>query len=130
MSAASVLVLLDGAREAFRPGETLAGEYRVSADEAVPVDAVELSVMWYTEGQGDEDLGVHHFRRWGPDPPLQGRFEVALPATPLSYDGVLIKVRWCVRVRAFLAGGRERIGEAPFRLGETRPAVTSGGASR
>jgi hypothetical protein len=123
MSTPSAVVLLDGARQAYRPGEVLAGTYRVTGD--APPEAVELSVLWYTEGKGSEDLGVYHFRRWeaGPeDAPPEGRFEVALPPAPLSYDGVIVKMRWCVRVRAFLAGGRELLGEAPFRLGETRPA--------
>jgi hypothetical protein len=35
----------------------------------------------------------------------------------LSYEGELLTIRWCVRLRAFLRGGREACLEHPFRLG-------------
>ncbi len=52
----------DGHR-AFRPGEELRCEYQLDAVEARDVQAVEASVLWHTEGKGDEDLAVHHFER-------------------------------------------------------------------
>ena len=99
----------------------------VAADE---VKAVEVSVLWYTEGKGDEDLAVHDFWRSsaeggdGLDLRRPGRFSTVLPKSPLSYRGVLVKIRWCVRVRVFLTRGREVMGELAFRLGEV-PAVRS-----
>ena len=47
-----------------------------------------------------------------------GRFSTTLPASPLSYDGVIVKIRWCVRVRVFPRQGKEVVGELPFVLGE------------
>jgi hypothetical protein len=119
-----VSIKIDNRQAPHAPGETLAGEYQIDAVEAAELSAVELSVLWYTEGKGDEDLGIHYFeRRTDEDSqnnaPLTElrRFSVALPASPLSYEGVLIKLRWCVRVRVFLKSGRNYFGELPFRLG-------------
>ena len=39
-----------------------------------------------------------------------------LPTTPLSYQGQLISLQWGVRVRIFLADGREIVAEQPFHL--------------
>lgn len=128
MSRTSVVIRCDGNGRAYRPGEALAGEYWVEAAGPGEVRAVEVSVMWYTEGKGDEDFAVHDFRRLsiderpGIDPRCPGRFSTVLPNSPLSYDGQILKLRWCVRVRAFLAGGREVLGQYSFRLGSVPPA--------
>jgi hypothetical protein len=105
-------------------GATLAGEYQIDAVDAAELDAVELSVLWYSEGKGDEDLGVHYFERRtsedeNEDAPLTElrSFSIPLPKSPLSYEGVLIKLRWCVRVRAFLKSGRNNFAELHFQLG-------------
>ena len=118
-----VSIKIDHRPTAHAPGETLSGEYQIDAVEATELNAVELSVLWYTEGKGDEDLGVHHFERrtdedQDPMPLTELRkFSVTLPGSPLSYEGVLIKLRWCVRVRVFLKSGRNYFAELPFRLG-------------
>jgi hypothetical protein len=97
----------------------------VAAD---PPRAAEHSVLWYTEGKGEEDLGVHFFERIVDParlPPAApgSRFEVALPASPLTYEGVIVKVRWCVRVRYFFAGGRDFVSEHEFVMGRVPPAM-------
>jgi hypothetical protein len=85
--------------------------------------AVELSILWYTAGKGEEDMAVHHFERLVDEPlrPLDlrvpRRFATMLPASPLSYDGVIVKICWCVRLRVFLTPGQETMSEMPFRLG-------------
>jgi hypothetical protein len=45
------------------------------------------------------------------------RFSTVLPASPLSYDGEIVKICWCVRLRLFLPQGQEALTEVPFRLG-------------
>lgn len=123
-----VLVRFDRDRPAYRPGEDLAGRFTWQADEPSDAEAVEVSILWYTEGKGDEDLGVHHFQRLGAEgdlPPPSGRerrFATRLPPSPLSYDGLIVKVCWVVRVRVFLRGGGELLGEAPFRVGDVARA--------
>ena len=45
------------------------------------------------------------------------RIMALLPASPLSYHGAILSIRWCVRVRAFFERDREVVGELPFTLG-------------
>src|SRR5262249_36174480 len=108
MSDTEILIQLDRAPPLYQPGDALAGGYEVRVPPARALAAVELSVLWYTEGKGEEDIGVHHFGRLAQregNLPLPGqveRFATPLPRSPLSYDGVVVKIRWCVRVRVFL----------------------------
>jgi hypothetical protein len=114
--------------EAYRPGDVLRGAFCLEGDATADLKTVELSVLWRTEGKGDEDLGVIHYAEWTPasektiDLSQPRAFEVQLPRTPLSYDGVIVKVYWCARVRARWAGAMEVVEEAPFRLGNVAPA--------
>jgi hypothetical protein len=84
--------------------------------------------MWYTEGKGDEDLNVHHFERWTDgqlqqlDLSLPIALRCELPRSPLSYEGTLLRIRWCVRLRMFCSGGREIVVETPFQLVCDAPA--------
>ncbi len=52
------------------------------------------------------------------------RFAIVLPPSPLSYDGQIVKVCWCVRVRLFLPHAQVAVAELPFRLGSV--AIASG----
>ena len=75
--------------------------------------------------EGEEDLSVHHFQRFANDNgDVDFRrtqpFTTRLPNSPLSYDGPLIRIRWCVRVRVFLENGKDTVGEKIFRLGSTK----------
>ncbi|HUT88671.1 MAG TPA: hypothetical protein VMY37_04195 [Thermoguttaceae bacterium] len=123
MNEPMVTIRFDGNGRAYQPGETLSGEYRLESIRREDVKAVELSVLWHTDGKGDEDLAVHDFRRLSAedgdwiDARSPGRFSTVLPKSPLSYQGVIVKLRWCVRVRVFLARDREVVGELPFQLG-------------
>ncbi len=106
----------------YQPGEILSGQYTVDSASPSDIGAVETSVLWYSEGKGDEDLAVHEFWRKSSedgdfiDPRRPERFSTTLPQSPLSYDGRIIKIRWCVRVRAFV-GRKEIVAEEPFQLG-------------
>ena len=106
----------------YQAGGPLTATWRVSRVTLDQLEAIEVSVMWHTEGKGDEDLHVHHFhrvvesqiRRVGLAD--EQSIQCVLPATPLSYHGRLISLRWCVRLRLFLANGREIVAEQPFYL--------------
>lgn len=121
-----ITILLAGNGRAFQPGDTLAGEYWVEGLDPDEVKAVEFSVLWHTEGKGEEDLGVVAFRRhendhgWPFVSRLGEHFAAVLPEGPLSYDGWIVKIRWCVRVRVFPRHGRELVGAREFLLGEVR----------
>lgn len=109
---------------AYQPGARLRCDYQIDAVDAEEVQAVEASVLWHTDGKGDEDMGVHYFeRRQASDDGVEDlrqlrRFETTLPNSPLSYDGSIVKIQWCVRLRAFLKKGKEVMLDHPFLLGQ------------
>jgi len=112
----------------YQPGEWLTVEYTCSAlgDEAIP--AVERSVVWYTEGKGEEDLGVHFFERIATPSGVaavvpDGTVAVRLPRSPLTYEGVIVKIRWCFRLRLFFESGRDHVSEHVFALGRVPPSL-------
>ena len=120
----SIQIRLIGDTDCYEPGDTLAGEFFVEIDEPKSIRAVEISVLWFTEGKGEEDLAVHFFKRVGNDNGdfvdmrQSQAFQTELPVSPLSYDGVIVKIHWCVRIRVFLSRGREFAHEQAFRLGQ------------
>ena len=128
MNEPEIIIRLDENGRTYLPGATLSGEYRIEALEDQTLQAVEVSVLWYSEGKGDEDLAVHEF--WRKDagsaalgsPRRPDRFSTTLPQSPLSYDGQIVKIRWCVRVRAIFKCGRDLVAQKTFRLGNVPPA--------
>jgi hypothetical protein len=119
----------------YQPHDSLAVKYSIAGIENEQVRAIEHSVLWYTEGKGEEDLGIHLFQRITdqallPPAAVTGSFSTQLPASPLSYEGVIVKVRWCVRVRLFFQGGRDFVTEHEFDMGCLPPARPVAGAAR
>ncbi len=110
-------------QHALEPGETLDFEYCIQRVSGELIDRLEVSVGWYTEGKGSEDRGILFFRSLSRNElsqtPLSEphRLETVLPSNPLSYEGRLFKIRWCIRLRLFLSDGREISAEHPFYLG-------------
>jgi len=122
MSVPSVEIRLNRDQPVYHPGEVLSGTYRPRHVVGDQVQASEASVLWYTEGKGDEDMGVHAFWRnsveagdWI-DPVRPTPFQTTLPPSPLSYEGQIITIRWCLRVRLFLYGGKDVLQQYDFRL--------------
>lgn len=122
-----ISICLEDQKKQYQPGEELVCEYQIDAVEASDVQAVEASVLWYTEGKGEEDLSVHYFERRIPSDAEAGdlrpmrRFRTRLPNSPLSYRGAILKVCWCVRVRVFLRRGKDAVYDYPFQLGSVPP---------
>jgi hypothetical protein len=127
----AVLLVVDEPSGAYQPGDELTGRFLIEGTKPWEVRAAELSVLWYTAGKGEEDMAVHHFERLVDEPavPLDLRlprtFSTKLPLSPLSYEGQIVKVCWCARVRLFLPHGQTTVAETAFRLGSV-PAATSG----
>ena len=127
MNEPEIIIRLDENGRIYLPGATLSGEYRIEGVEALSLQAVEVSVLWYSEGKGDEDMAVHEFWRKGADsgqlgdPRRPDRFSTTLPQSPLSYDGQIVKIRWCVRVRVIFKRGRDLVAQSVFRLGNVPP---------
>jgi hypothetical protein len=121
-------VCLGGNRKEYSAGDELVCEYQIDAVDSADIQAVEASVIWITEGKGEEDLGVHFFERRLPADAEGGdlrpmrRFKVLLPNSPLTYDGAIVRIRWCVRLRLFARRGKEFVLEYPFTLGAVPPA--------
>jgi hypothetical protein len=118
-----ISIQIDHGQQVFEPGEVLAGAFQIDAVDPAELQAVEISVLWFTEGTGEEDLGVHYFEQLTADNAAelnlqeQRRFQTVLPNSPLSYEGVSVKICWCVRVRVFLRQGRDFVAEKAFQLG-------------
>ncbi len=114
-----LLSLQDG----LLPTDEMQFEYSIHRISAQRIDRLEISVAWYTEGKGSEDFGVHHFESHSRAQLVKRslsqprRASTVLPCAPLSFEGRLFKIRWCVRLRLFLADGREISTEHPFFLG-------------
>jgi hypothetical protein len=130
MSATAKMLKLDRPSGIYQPGERMTGYFIAEGGQAQNIRAAELSVLWYTTGQGEEDFAVHHFKRLVDEPEQRldlrspVRFAVTIPSSPLSYDGRIVKVCWCVRLRLFPQQGPETVEEAAFRLGEVPAAAT------
>ena len=135
MNEPEIIIRLDEDGRAYLPGATLSGEYRIEAVERSSLKAIEVSVLWYSEGKGDEDLDVHEFWRKDADsselgdPHRPDRFSTTLPRSPLSYDGQIVKIRWCVRVRVIFKRGRDLVAQKLFRLGNVPPPKASTGGA-
>lgn len=116
-------------QQALEPGELLEFEYCIQRISAQMISRLELSVTWYTEGKGSDDIGVHYFESHSRSDLAKTalsqprKIAVELPATPLSFEGRLFKIRWCIRLRLFLADGREKIAQQRFYLGSVTSEI-------
>lgn len=94
---------------ALAPGAELRGRIDWRA-EGGSVESVLVSLLWYTEGKGTEDVGiveqveVEH-------PSLQGThdFSFRLPDFPWSFSGTLISLVWAVEASLDPGGTVERV---------------------
>jgi hypothetical protein len=104
-----VSLQFDRADRRYEPGDWIAARYRI-------------------EGLGDEPIeAVHFFERatdgkTATDGDGAVSFRTRLPASPLSYEGVIVKVRWCARVRIFFRTARDFVSEHVFEVGRLPPA--------
>ncbi len=122
MKRSKISIGLSDEKLAYRPGDVLVGQYSIDAVGEDKVVAIESSVIWITEGKGEEDMGVHFFdRQKGPFDSRQVRkptkFSTVLPGSPFSYDGMMVRVRWAIRVRVFFEVQPDCTEELYFRLG-------------
>ena len=112
----------------YDPGEWVTVEYCIEGLNGERPRALERSALWYTEGKGEEDLGVHSFERFATADTIdrvvpEGTFAIQLPTSPLSYEGVIVKIRWCIRLRVFFESGRDHVSEHVFNVGRVPPSI-------
>ncbi len=122
-------------RTAFEPGETLYGLAGWQLDQA-PAE-VYVRLTWYTEGKGDQDVGVAVEKMFENPPAVDARnFEMTLPDHPYSFSGHLISIRWALeliidkraskRLDIIIAPGAEELRPASFAgEGDGQPAQSS-----
>ena len=129
MTTAALNLTFGRNRTEFAPGETLAVEYYLDPSCARrDRGARNLGLVVHGgqrgRGYGRPLLRADRTRRpWVSSTFTEPRsFETVLPNSPLSYEGVIVKIHWCVRACAFLARGKQFVEECPFRLGNIPPA--------
>jgi hypothetical protein len=109
-------------RTDWSPGETLTGRVRLSPELADAAGTLRVEVGWVSESGAAEQEQDQQPAEEGPADGDGRRFTFPLPPAPLSYEGVLMKLRW--RVRAEVSVGRRKTSaEATFRLGRVAPVV-------
>lgn len=106
----------------YQMGQVMTVSWRVRRPGSERLSGLEASVLWFTEGKGDVDLQVHSFHQWSEsdlrqlDLSIWHSFRCELPLSPLSYEGTLLRINWCVRMRLFCEGSKEIVVQTPFRL--------------
>jgi hypothetical protein len=82
---------------AFLPGEMVEGTVSWQLDR--PAEMAELRLFWYTQGKGDQDVGVVSTVPFA-NPGLQDRrvFRVSLPDGPFSFSGKLVSLLWALEL--------------------------------
>jgi hypothetical protein len=121
-------VQLELVETALRPGGEVSGAFVIPGGPPADAESVELSVLWHTSGKGTEDLGVVHYQGWKAadgtlaQMPNPCTFSAALPRTPWTYDGELIRIHWVARVRVRHGETGEVIREAPFTVSPGGPS--------
>jgi hypothetical protein len=97
MSKSNMSIEIKDGKEAFGPGDSMDGS--VTWDlETVP-DMVELRLIWFTKGKGDQDYGVvatEQFR--SPRASEMRQFNFTLPTGPYSFSGRLISLIWALEL--------------------------------
>ena len=84
---------------AFYPGDAIEGKafWRLET----PPRSVELRLFWYTEGKGEQDVGIVEAVAFvNPAAEDSRPFHLRLPEGPYSFSGKLISLLWALEVVA------------------------------
>ena len=80
----------------YWPGETITGVAEWDVDRTV--DALEIRLIWFTDGIGDRDTAVVDQLVCEQMPHGSQRFEFSLPRGPYSFSGKQISLTWAVEL--------------------------------
>ncbi|MFC1760734.1 hypothetical protein ACFL6U_01480 [Planctomycetota bacterium] len=90
---------LEALKTNYRPGEVVAGSVSWQFDK--PVKKLDLRLIWYTQGKGDEDTGLVESQIFEQPGHAEKRsFRFVLPNGPYSFSGTLISLTWALEVVA------------------------------
>jgi hypothetical protein len=106
-------IQLDGRRDLYVPGETIAGIASWQLD--APADAMEVRLFWYTRGKGTQDVHVVKAQQLDAAG-VRGRraFRFVLPEEPYSFSGKLVSLIWALEA---VAQPGERVGRQELVVG-------------
>jgi hypothetical protein len=94
-----IQVEIQGGANAFLPGETIQGTVSWRLDH--PAETVELRLFWYTQGKGDQDVGVVAVVPYAsPGLADAGPFRIRIPEGPYSFSGKLVSLAWALEAVA------------------------------
>lgn len=111
----------DGAT-AFAPEEEVEGTVSWHFDR--PAKSVELRLLWYTEGKGDQDSQIAATVPFASPGENEVRpFRVRLPAGPFSFSGQLISLVWALEAVAEPGDRAERL---PITVSPARREIVLG----
>ena len=99
-------IKIDGGRREFKPREEIAGRASWVLD--TPPENVELRLFWYTEGKGTQDVQVVETANFGGLQEGRRDFRFRLPASPFSFSGRLLSIRWALELVAEPSGQSQR----------------------
>jgi hypothetical protein len=92
---------------AFHPGDEIEGTVRWRLDP--PPQSLEVRLFWYTQGKGDQDVGVvATLPLAGPGIEDRRSFRFQLPVGPYSFSGKLISLLWAIEAVAEPGSASER----------------------
>ena len=98
MGNSTIDIEIKDGRTSFLPGQTLGGHTRWLCSE--PPKKASLQLIWFTEGKGDEDVGlVEEIRFKNPYASDERPFEFQLPGGPYSFSGKLISLTWALELQ-------------------------------
>lgn len=104
----------------FRPGDSIPLQVGWALEEAP--ESVAVRLFWYTEGKGDQDVGIENEQRFE-TPPAEFLTEAQFtaPHHPYSYDGRVVSILWAVEAVVEPSGETSR---AEFVISPTGAPLT------
>jgi len=103
----TLTIQLEQNKTAFQPGDVVAGTAHWQLEGQAR--QVELRLLWYTQGKGDEDAGLVETMTFE-QPGLSDRrsFRFTLPNGPYSFSGSLISLTWALELSVRAGDNCER----------------------
>ncbi len=103
----------------FPPGELIEGLVEIFPETMMRCRAVDISVLWYTEGKGRRDEGIvqswhYDVEQIGPGQSFSEGFSATLPSAPWSYAGHFINIVWVIHVKIDIPMSADMNREARF----------------